>query len=170
MRERWHENILTLRLVDDRGEVRGIKWPSVRALKRAGIRRPYRFLAQVGMWPNAVMLIAVYGGSFVLFLVIERVLFSAFGFGLVLEPSPGTFNSTVAMVSQVLWYLLTTVAAIKVYNVRSAPKYVRTMLKHGKCPWCLYDLSGSVAASDGRTTCPECGGVWKMAGGPVSGC
>jgi len=167
MRERWHENIVRLRLVDGRGEVRGIKWPSVRALERSGIRHPYRFLAQVGIWFNSVVALAICGASLVLFLVLESVLFSVFGFALLPDPTSGTFYSEVAIALPVLWSVLTMAAAIKVYNMQSAPKYVRTMLRHDKCPWCLYDLSGRVAASDGRTTCPECGGVWEMEDAPA---
>ena len=169
MRERWHENILKLRLVDERGEVRGAKWPSVRELKRAGMSHPFRFYAQVGFWPNAVVQISIYGASLVLFLVLEAVLFSAFGFALFPEPYNGPFNEAVSIALPLLWFVVTICAAVKVYNMRSTTKYVCTLLKYGKCPWCLYDLSGSVADEDGLTTCPECGGVWQIDDVPACG-
>lgn len=34
--------------------------------------------------------------------------------------------------------------------------------KYKRCPACCYDLGVCVAAADGCTVCPECGGAWKV--------
>ena len=31
-----------------------------------------------------------------------------------------------------------------------------------RCPWCLYDLSGTPKDHHDLTTCPECGGRWRL--------
>jgi hypothetical protein len=40
----------------------------------------------------------------------------------------------------------------------------RAVAMVGTCPACMYDLSGSVAESDGCTVCPECGAAWRVGG------
>ena len=36
------------------------------------------------------------------------------------------------------------------------------LLRHKRCPSCAYSLRGLKSDGDGVTTCPECGGAWKM--------
>ena len=52
-------------------------------------------------------------------------------------------------------------AALMVFGQPAiAARYKREMLRLPRCPWCIYDLTGTPVESGSRT-CPECGGGWS---------
>lgn len=59
----------------------------------------------------------------------------------------------------VLW-LLFDLIFLRWFRVRYRVSYVRASLRHGRCPFCMYDLSGTPAAAD-TIVCSECRGVWS---------
>ena len=114
--------------------------------------------------------------SFAVFGAIQGSVLALIGLDMSLETMSGTkveffdflYKMLIGTGAGAIWLVFAIGISIKFLNRSLAPRYRHGLLAHGKCPWCLYDLSGSVADEGGLTTCPECGGVWKM--GDVPAC
>ena len=162
MSPRWLEAFWTLRCVDQRGDSRAVKYPSLQRLKRMGLPHPYRsFLRISPAWWFPVFMLPMLG-----FLALRYLALSLFGVQSYIQlwtytvlglPRGAVYLSVGAL------YFFVTFGVLAQFSNRFIPlRYVHELLANDRCPWCAYDLSGGEKDADLQTTCPECGGVWRM--------
>lgn len=170
---RWLSATWQFRCSDDRGEERAVRFPSWVRLIREGVPRPIRLTFGAISWRVIGVLVACCSipiwGQLIGYRVWKAGYFDPWmeaaranpgGGGGVGQP-PGI---TPLIVAQVISFVLMVGAFIAVTpacNRGIARRYVRRMLERLRCPWCSYDLSGA-APSEALTTCPECGGGWRI--------